>query len=57
MQLVYLLLKRHLRTVKLACEVILDRNELLPAVRSLDLVLEAASERIRSLTGKLVQLS
>jgi hypothetical protein len=51
MQLLYLLLKRQLFVVKLACNVILDRDELAPALRSLGLVIEAAFDRIGSLTG------
>jgi hypothetical protein len=52
MQLVYLLLRRHLRIIKRACHVIFDRNELVSAVDSLGLIIGAASERIKTLTGK-----
>lgn len=37
--------------VKLACKVVLDRDELESSLQSFGIVLGAASERIKSLTG------
>jgi hypothetical protein len=51
MQLLYLLLRHHLFIIKLGCTVILNDEEMDLALTSLRLVLVAAYDRIRGLTG------
>jgi hypothetical protein len=50
MQLIYLLLKRYLRVVKLACKVILHRLEFDSSLQSLKLVFDAGVDRNKELS-------
>jgi hypothetical protein len=52
MQLIYLLLKRYLRVIKLACKIILDRAEFDSSLQSLKLIFDAGVDRIKELTGE-----
>jgi hypothetical protein len=55
MPLLYLVVKRYLRIIKLACEVVLDRSEIYLAADTIKCVLRAVSQRIANLTGTQVQ--